>query len=130
MNSCHASTINASSVSNSKHTGLLGMSADGEKYTSQRTVISLSYQQRVHQAYVGRTYPPITTQVIVTQHVAFLFPPYSGVCLPEVQPLGGTSPMEEGKDPQRALELQKRRREQRRRTARSLSDPVGAKTQG
>ena len=62
----------------------------------------------MHQVYVGRAYPPITTQVIVTQHVAFPFPPYRLVfvypkCCRSVELLPWKR-----EDPQRALELQRR----------------------
>lgn len=82
------------------------MSADREKYNVyfQSTFMSFLFQQWVHQVYVGRIYPSASTPVIVTQHVASLFWPYSRVCLLECC-FSATSI---GEDPQRALDYRDR----------------------
>lgn len=67
-------------------------------------VLSFLFQQWVHQVYVGRIYPSASTPVIVTQHVASLFWPYSRVCLLECC-FSATSI---GEDPQRALDYRDR----------------------
>ncbi len=46
---------------------------------------------------MGRSHPSVTTQVIVTQHAAFQFRPYSHICF------SGTSVSEE-EEPRRALD--------------------------
>lgn len=97
-----------------------------ECITSQSIFISfLAWQRR---ACVGRAYPLVATQVIVTQHVAFLFRPWSRLCFLECCFLG-TSIRQRGKL-RRELCSTKTEMEQRRRAARSLSDPVTAASSG
>lgn len=56
----------------------------------------------MHQVYEGRTYPSIISQVIVPQRVAFLFRPYSRVCLPKC--CCSRTSIREEEQPQRALD--------------------------